>query len=771
MSARVLAAFVVVFVAFGAFGILAADAANPGGFSPVVNPLSQLPAAGVLIGTSCPSSTECVSVGLDIGYDPLVLAGDPATWGPDQMKPIPVGSRSRLLSVSCASTTECVAVGYDGNGQPLTLIGDPATWGPDQAKEIAIGDAFGDYAVLTSITCQSSTDCVAVGYDANDQAIVLAGDPSTWGAAQAQEIALGSSFGSGGYFESVSCTSSSSCVAVGGDDIDNPLVLAGDPATWSAAQAQQFPLGSGFGSGGWLNSVACASSSSCVAVGGDENGQPLELAGDPSSWSLANVHEITLGHPFGIGGELLSVTCTSASSCVSVGYDGFGDPLIVQGDPATPWTAAQAQEFDLSLNGGTFGGGAELLSIACTSTSNCVAAGIDNDNQPLILSGNPGTWTANDLQEIAVYGARFGVESFPSSLSCTSNTSCIDISSYFSVGEGSYVLQGDPATWDQAEAVKMDGLNPYAFVEAGDCPSATYCVAVGWDDFNGGAMVVAGDPSTFDTATDATIAGAAYDLGADFSAIDCPSTTFCVAVGQDFNSQPVVLSGDPATWAAGGNTQEIALPHRLHSHGALESVSCTSETSCVAVGYDGNHQQPIVLSGDPASWTLANVRQITMNSMEGYTGVFTSVSCVSSTYCVGVGYSGGVKYKPLVVKGNPATWTALKAFNLGIAAKQSDSVNGYFENESSQGKGYVASVSCDANSTKYCVIVGGDKHGAPIYMSGNPANWKGHLMSRPAQVIPSFVTAELLTTSCTATKCFSGGDSTGGDVVASYSGG
>ena len=120
----------------------------------------------------------------------------------------------------------------------------------------------------------------------------------------------------------------SSCVAVGDDLYGLPFVLAGDPSTWTAAQAHEIALGSGFGAGGLLWSVACPSSSSCIAVGDDENGQPLVLAGDPASWGTAQAYEIALGPTFGPGGVLYSVTCTSSSSCAAVGRDYKGEPLV-----------------------------------------------------------------------------------------------------------------------------------------------------------------------------------------------------------------------------------------------------------------------------------------------------------------------------------------------------------------------------------------------------------------------------------------------------------
>jgi hypothetical protein len=776
MRVRAFAAAVAAFAVFGAFGVLSADAANPGGFSPVVNTLDQFTAPGVLYGTSCPASGQCVAVGFDIGYQPLVLSGDPSTWGIAQMQQMTLGQEgrdvARLFSVTCTSSTSCVAVGRE-DADLLVLTGDPATWGPAQTQRIALGSAFGSAGELNAVTCTSSTACVAVGDDFNGQPIVLAGNPASWGAGQVQEITLDNALFGGGYLGSVACASASSCVAVGADYNFMPIVLAGDPATWGTDQAQEITLDSSFGDGGELNAVTCTSASACVAVGDDGNGKPITLAGDPSSWGTAQTNEIGLYSGFGGGGVLVSVACTSASSCVATGIDGNQKPLVVTGDPATPWTPAQAQEIVLGASFGLFG---ELASVACTSASECVATGIDGNNEPLTLSGDPSTWDASNAEEITLNGTQFGVSAFPASLNCVSNTSCISLGSYNGGGTGAYFMQGDPASWDSASPLQFTHLNDFSFLNASSCPSPTFCVAVGFDEYNGAAMVVTGDPSTFNLEPSAVIGGDAFADGAYFTAISCPSTSFCVAVGQDFNAQPFVLAGDPATWASGGG-QEIVVPPQFHSTGILQSVDCTSDTFCVAVGYDGDHKQPLVLSGDPSTWNESNLKQITMNNWLGYFGEFTSVACTSHRFCVAVGDSGGAAFKPLVLRGNPATWGTRQAFLLRVPS-QSSSTAGGFGYGGGSGSGYLTSVSCDANTAKFCVVVGGDKHGAPLYLTGNPNDWKnpllpwkGRVLWRPQKNGPSFLTAELLTTSCTANKCFAGGDSNGGLFVGSFNGG
>src|SRR5437016_3882135 len=103
-----------VVLGFAAFGVLSADAATPAGFTAVVNPLDQLPGGGLPWSTACPSTHFCVAVGEVDPWQPLVIAGDPATWSMAQAKAIELGPKlgygGTLYSVACTSSMSCVAV-------------------------------------------------------------------------------------------------------------------------------------------------------------------------------------------------------------------------------------------------------------------------------------------------------------------------------------------------------------------------------------------------------------------------------------------------------------------------------------------------------------------------------------------------------------------------------------------------------------------------------------------------------------------------------------
>jgi len=786
-----------VVLTFTAFGVLTADAAQPS-FTAVVNALNQVPAGGGLRATTCPSASYCVAVGWDANDAPVVLAGDPSTWSIAEAKEITLGASfgalpytaNTLSSVTCSSTTWCVAVGGDMNDRPIVLAGDPATWGAAQVHEIAIGTAD-----LRSVACTSSTSCVAVGAAGNGL-FVLTGDPSTWGAGQAKRIMLGSAFGRGygNYLSSVSCSSPTACVAVGEDSNSEPLVLAGDPSTWGVAQAKEIALGDSLGvpqypAANSLLSVACSSSTSCVAVGEDANIQPLVLAGNPSTWGVAQAKEIAL-YPTSFGGVgpyageghdvLESVMCSSSTSCIAMGFDGHRQPLELTGNPST-WSAAQAQEIVLRDSFGFRGWYANtLLSLACSSSTSCVAVGYDPNLQPLELVGDPSTWSDAQAREIPLAGAAFGAIVIPSALSCVSATSCFDVGWDYdhpslSEEQGPYLMHGNPSTWDQANVTVMPQLpGPLSAIT---CWSSTSCVAIGpsgWslglpsrrrgpngtfqgrDGYGPGVFFLKGNPSTWSTARGRRVPLPGHPgLGADAFIYSgtCTSPTFCVAVGTSENDQALVIAGNPSTVTA-ADSREVT-----SSGGVLYSVACASQTRCVAVGVQG--RQPLVLTGNPATWHSAQARVITLGNNLGASGKLRSVACPSATYCVAVGVSGP-KGRPLVLAGNPLAWSANSAFGLRASPATASTVQGFVVHPPSGES--LTSISC--KSTAYCVVVAADASGAPLYLTGNPANWRGRLLSRPTQDAPSFMTAGLNTSACAPVACFAGGRSNGGDFVA-----
>ena len=225
-----------------------------------------------------------------------------------------VGSRwieGRQLS----STTLCVAVGTDANTQEIYSVGAFAsnTWNwststiipPDASTEGELG------------SCASATTCVATGVDSGGTSIVVTGAVSsgavTWSATTPMGVG---SVGSDEFFN-IRCPSTTECVAAGIGTANNEEAavatgtFANSAWTWTAA-TEITPDSSNKTN---VTDVSCASTTACVVVGWDANGQPAYASGSyaNSSWTWSAVAPISIGAL--ANANLYGVSCGSATIC------------------------------------------------------------------------------------------------------------------------------------------------------------------------------------------------------------------------------------------------------------------------------------------------------------------------------------------------------------------------------------------------------------------------------------------------------------------------
>jgi hypothetical protein len=90
-----------------------------------------------------------------------------------------------------------------------------------------------------------------------------------------------------------------------------------------------------------------------------------------SAWSWSRINEVP---PDSSGsGYLTSVSCVGSSTCVAVGYDGAGQSIdAVANESATAWTWSTSSPVT-SDSSGT----GQLNGIDCVTTTTCVAVGLD----------------------------------------------------------------------------------------------------------------------------------------------------------------------------------------------------------------------------------------------------------------------------------------------------------------------------------------------------------------------------------------------------------
>jgi hypothetical protein len=174
------------------------------------------------------------------------------------------------------------------------------------------------------------------------------------------------------------------------------------------------------------------------------------------------------------------------------------------------------------------------------------------------------------------------------------------------------------------------------------------------------------------TATEAPLPADADATNPEVSRPDvaCASSA-CVVAGQFKASsiEGMLLSGEGSSWTAA----DAPAPGQGTQSEEVSAVACPSSTNCVAVGdysstVDGVPEGSVsglLLSGSGSSWTATAAPVPADANGPGYP-VLTSIACASAEQCVAVGdYSAtatGVNpWEGLILTDSDGTWTAIKA--------------------------------------------------------------------------------------------------------------
>jgi hypothetical protein len=374
----------------------------------------------------------------------------------------------------------------------------------------------------------------------------------------------------------------------------------------------------------------------------------------------------------GTGANVLnSITCTSATQCIGVGYDdvGVGQPqALIETWDGTSWTVTPSP--------GTGSDPSLLNSVACgfvagitapsAASDYCVAVGLEDSGggaQALIETGTGGTWS---------------VTSNPGGSSSALNGVSCALQAPFCVAVGWTLVGGTARTlietstgegpWALATSANVGDANNV--LNGVSCPSTNTCVAVGLDGAPGATQSLV---EALSGTTWVDFAGPEQGHGHNvfdgigdnvLNAVSC-TTTFCVAVGYYYNAAhlPQTLVAVP-TGSVGcvGDVAEktqcktgwtIPASANPGSGGSvLNGVSCTTKTNCVAVGaeYNGSVTQTLAEDTNGHKWSAV------LSPNPGTVSNFlTGASCANATHCTAVGGAGDTPTlnQTLVLTGSP----------------------------------------------------------------------------------------------------------------------
>ena len=342
-------------------------------------------------------------------------------------------------------------------------------------SEVAATLNYGGSASITSVTCPSSTFCVAGGNyrdsSGQGQAFVSVWNGTTW-----TDSEVAAALNTGGYalITSVSCSSPNFCVAGGNyqDSSGNSqaFVSVWNGTTWTDSRVAASLNNGGFAS---ITSVSCSSSTFCVAGDSSGNGQAFVSVWNGTTWTDSQVAAALYT---GLGAGITSVSCSSSNFCVAGGNykDSSGNgPAFVTVWNGTTWTD---YEVAAALNARN----ASINSVSCSPSTICVAGGNYQDSsgnsQAFVSVWNGTTWTDNEVA--AALNTR---NASINSVSCSSSIFCVAGGSYLdSSGQGqAFVSVWNGTTWTDSEVAAALNTGGVATIYSVSCSSSTFCVAGG----------------------------------------------------------------------------------------------------------------------------------------------------------------------------------------------------------------------------------------------------------------------------------------------------
>jgi len=331
---------------------------------------------------------------------------------------------------------------------------------------------------MASVSCVTSDWCVAVGNGdkvGSDAANIELWNGSTWSPMTAPTVPGETDI----YLASVSCVTTSFCVAVGAVDTTSsaPLIEQWNGTTWSVIQSNPSSSTPTF-----LSGVSCTSSSFCMAVGwvGAAGGSGLVEQWNGSTWTAT-----TITAQFNNNIHVFAVSCTTPSFCMFA-----GDTILSGSSNTVPFTNF--------WNGSTWTGtypptssktiDYHLYGVSCAGTNFCTAVGdAQTGGQPSAMYGQ--TWNGDETGDLSAWTT---VTDLPAvsggagldDISCFSATSCT------AVGDTQNTLA---VTWNGASwALQITPTGASASTQSAlygvDCLTDWACVAVG-DSANGASSL------------------------------------------------------------------------------------------------------------------------------------------------------------------------------------------------------------------------------------------------------------------------------------------
>jgi|SRR5665213_2634934 len=396
---------------------------------------------------NCPSSSFCLVAGIEqskrISLNHLVMPASASIWNGKKWQASILTSKTsgqdQVSSASCPSVSFCVVGGTNVVGASRFLpFASAYRKGKWSTAYVFGGDLPITNGQVSAVNCVSSTFCVAAGnatYGNEFVKPVL----SEWNGSSWTSLDVPNSYedtiknsSSTGY-DSVACTSTTSCDVVGSYQLSNDsqigIVAALRGSSWSFQAFSSF-LGAGTSVFNNPWQIDCVSSNFCVIVGSEEftNGSHAFVATFANGkWN----HQLLVANlDANDAGITNSIACTSQSFCLASGtYGPKGD--YGSSRPFTATWNGQVWTTNTNLDFPTMNSLSSVNNdgLACYSSRFCAMGttmtSVNNNSYPMISLFNGKSWSTVTVARNI--GESNGFQNLLTQIACPSSHLCIGV--------------------------------------------------------------------------------------------------------------------------------------------------------------------------------------------------------------------------------------------------------------------------------------------------------------------------------------------------------
>jgi hypothetical protein len=413
---------------------------------------------------------------------------------------------------------------------------------------------------------------------------------------------------------------------------------------------------------------------------------------------------------------------------------------VIDNSPWQPSTLPTPADYDPDSDN------AVLARVSCSDIDDCVAVGeYKNTSSPwnMLDTSSAGTWASTRAPEPADIGRkhRYGFVSGSETVACGAVGHCVALGHYkrAHLGHRSFVETLTSGTWQAVPAAVPNGDSPdeQVILHAASCGGSD-CFAVG-DTSAGRAVISTLHAGTWTTRYAPTPQG--QNERSHLFSVSCATQTYCVAVGLVRSTQnklsPLIDTLDNGSWSAG----TLPLPANANATQVfghhIQAVSCGAPGFCSAVGQyrtDAPESHSVLITLEAGQWTP------TETNISGFLGTqddhISQVACASADRCIAIDTRAFV-----VASYHNGSWSAARA-NVPPGEGTDEGTDWY---------GFIEGVGCISSNS--CLAVG--NYGTDYYGSTLVNTFSGSSSSAAAMPLPDpAVTAgDLSAVSCVADGC------------------